>query len=250
MHSNSSFPPICTRLMTVALLLGCWPTLAVQADSPAEPVTFEDSFSNGMDHWKTSDPDPVNKPFWKLESRTDEQGNRNPYLRCTGTSNYQPPHRSPHSIALIKDVVVTDFEFTATIQSTNRDAGAHRDLCLFWGYQDPSHFYYVHFGAKADPHACQIFIVNDAPRIKITKDEATGTPWTDGWHKVKLVRNVESGLMEVYFDNMDQPLMTAQDKHFTWGQVGIGTFDDHGNFDDIRLTGKPQTDDSTPAKDE
>jgi hypothetical protein len=134
--------------------------------------------------------------------------------------------------------VVTDFELTARVQNTNSTAGPHRDLCIFWDYQSPSHFYYVHLGAKPDPHACQIFIVNDAPRTMITERQAKGTPWTDGWHKVKVVRRVEDGTMEVYFDDMQKPYMTARDKTFASGQVGIGTFDDHGNFDDVVLRGK------------
>jgi hypothetical protein len=158
-------------------------------------------------------------------------------LRVTGPSQYQPPHRSPHSIALLKDVVVTDFELTARVQNTNPAAGPHRDLCIFWGYQDPAHFYYVHLGAKPDPHACQIFIVDDAPRTMITVHQAKGTPWTDGWHTVKVRRRVEDGMVEVYFDDMRVPLMTARDKTFTSGQIGVGTFDDHGNFDDITLRG-------------
>lgn len=141
-------------------------------------------------------------------------------------------------MALLKDVCVSDFELRVKLQSTNKNAGPHRDLCLFWGYQDASHFYYVHLGAKSDPRACQIFIVNDAARVKITTQVATGTPWTDGWHEVKVLRDVKSGLMEVYFDDLDKPLMGADDKTFTWGQVGLGTFDDHGNFDDFRLLGK------------
>ena len=36
---------------------------------------------------------------------------------------------------------------------------------------------------------------------------------------------------------MDEPLMTAKDKTFTWGQVGLGTFDDNGNWDDFQLHG-------------
>jgi hypothetical protein len=32
--------------------------------------------------------------------------------------------------------------------------------------------------------------------------------------------------------------MTARDTTFTWGQVGLGTFDDHGNFDDVLLRGQ------------
>ena len=96
----------------------------------------------------------------------------------------------------------------------------------------------VKVGAKADPHACQIFIVNGAPRTMITVDQAPGTPWTEGWHSVQVVRRVEDGTMEVYFNDMQKPYMTAKDKTFTWGQVGIGTFDDHGNFDEVVLRGK------------
>jgi hypothetical protein len=71
----------------------------------------------------------------------------------------------------------------------------------------------------------------------ITEREAKGTPWTDGWHDVKVIRRVADGTMEIYFDDMKKPLMTARDKTFTWGQIGVGTFDDHGNFDDVVLWG-------------
>jgi hypothetical protein len=197
------------------------------------PVLVRDDFEQGLKRWQTTDPDPANG-VWKIVE-IGEPGNH--ALRVTGTSKYQPPYRSPHSIALVKDVVVGDFELSVRVQETNVNAGPHRDLCIFWGYQDPSHFYYVHLGAKADPHACQIFIVNDAARTMITVDKATGTPWTEGWHTVKVVRHVEDGTMRVFFDDMDEPLMTARDKTFTWGQVGLGTFDDHGNFDDFELRG-------------
>jgi len=193
------------------------------------PLLFHDDFEHGADRWQTTDP---GKPFWKV---IDTDGGK--VYRVTGKSDYEPPVRSPHSIALIRDLVVGDFVLTTRLQSTNKKAGNHRDLCLFWGYQDPSHFYYVHLGRKADPHACQIFIVNGAPRTKITVHQAPGVPWDDAWHRVKVVRRIADGTMEVYFDAMDAPLMTARDKTFTWGQVGIGTFDDHGNFDDVTVRG-------------
>jgi hypothetical protein len=197
------------------------------------PLLILDDFEQGRERWRTTDPDPANG-VWKL-IEVGKPGNH--ALRVTGTSKYQPPFRSPHSIALVKDLVVGDFELSVRVQETNVNAGPHRDLCIFWGYQDPSHFYYVHLGAKADPHACQIFIVNDAARTMITTDKATGTPWSEGWHTVKVMRNAADGAMKVYFDDMDKPLMTANDKTFTWGQVGLGTFDDHGNFDDFELRG-------------
>jgi hypothetical protein len=219
------------RLVTSFFLLALFP-LALLAQQEL-PLLLQEDFENGMERWQTTDPSP-SQSVWKL-IEVGAAGNQ--ALRVTGTSKYQPPHRSPHSIALLKDVLVGDFDITARVQNTNVNAGPHRDLCIFWGYEDPAHFYYVHFGAKADPHACQIFIVDDAPRKMITVDQAEGTPWTDGWHTLKVSRRVDDGTMEVFFDDMEKPLMTARDKTFTWGQVGIGTFDDHGNFDDIELRG-------------
>jgi hypothetical protein len=210
------------------------PSLAIAVETL--PLLYEDNFENGMERWQTMDPDPSKLSFKVVELEGPE-GKRTDVFRALGTSAYQPKHRSPPNFALLKDVTVGDFELTANVQSTNPNAGAHRDMCIFWGYQDPTHFYYVHFGAKADPHACQIFIVDEAPRVAITQQEADGTPWTDGWHSVKVIRRVADGTIEVYFDDMDEPMMTAHDNTFAWGRVGLGTFDDNGNWDDFVLHG-------------
>lgn len=203
---------------------------------PAEelPLVAEDSFEGDLSLWQMSDPAGA-EPTWQIVA--DETDQANHVLRATGGSKYEPPHRSPWNIAFLKDSVVGDFELTARVLNTNYDAGDHRDLCLFWGYQDPAHMYYVHFGAKPDPHSCQIFIVNGADRKMITDKKSPGTPWDRDWHDVKVRRNVAAGTVEVFFDDMQSPVMTATDKTFAWGRVGIGTFDDNGNFDDFELRG-------------
>jgi hypothetical protein len=38
---------------------------------------------------------------------------------------------------------------------------------------------------------------------------------------------------------MVRPIMTARDCTFKWGRVGIGSFDDIGNFDRVILWGDP-----------
>ena len=139
-------------------------------------------------------------------------------------------------MSLVKDVEVTDFEMTVRVLSTHEDYG-HRDVCLFFGYQDPSHFYYVHLGKETDDHANQVFIVNDAPRVKISTKTTAGTNWDNEWHTVRVSRNAETGVIAVYFDDMKTPIMTATDKTFRWGRVGVGSFDDTGDWDDFRLRG-------------
>jgi hypothetical protein len=208
--------------------------LAVAAALPATaagptdmPLVFEDDFEKGADRWQPTDPEA-----WRVVE-TDRTKVYNQFKN----SNYKPPHRSPYNISLIKDVLVGDFVLTARVQSTNKGAGAHRDMCLFFHYQDPAHFYYVHLGKRPDPNSSQIMIVNDAPRVMITKNESPGVPWDDEWHQLKLTRRTADGTIAVYFDDMKKPIMVAEDKTFTWGQVGLGSFDDNGNWDAVELFG-------------
>ena len=151
-------------------------------------------------------------------------------------SDYTPPVRSPHNLALVKDLDLAETVIDVDLQSTITDYN-HRDLCLFFGYQDPSHFYYVHLGKAADPHANQIFVVNGEPRRAISATTTDGTPWTDGWHHARVARFPNTGLIHVYFDDMTTPAMTATDTTFAHGRVGVGSFDDSGAFDNLAVYG-------------
>ena len=95
----------------------------------------------------------------------------------------------------------------------------------------------MHIANKSDAHANSIFIVNGEPRVSIAKTRTEGTKWDEGWHTVRLVRDVEQGTIEVFFDDGEEPIMTAVDDNFKSGRIGVGSFDDTGQFDDIRLRG-------------
>lgn len=191
------------------------------------PILVDEGFEAGADRWQPTDPRSwkiVNTPAGNVYSLFQD-------------SKYKPPYRSPVNIALLKDVVVSDFALELRMQSTVKDYD-HRSLVVVFGYQDPAHFYYVHFGKRTDDHANQIFIVDAAPRVKISTKTTSGTPWDDAWHRVKIVRTVADGKIDVYFDDMNSPVMTAVNKKLAWGQIGIGAFDDLGNFDQIVLRGQ------------
>lgn len=193
-------------------------------------VFFENFDGESADRWEQSDPNA-----WKIISQ-----DKNRVYSQFQQSKVETPVRSPFNRALVKDLIVGDLVLDVRLQSTIKDYD-HRDMCLFFGFQDPAHLYYVHLGKKADDHANQIFIVNNEPRKKISTTSTAGTDWTDNWHHARVVRKVEPGTIEIYFDDMEKPVMTATDKTFTWGQVGIGTFDDTGNFDDVAVYGKKVT---------
>jgi hypothetical protein len=216
-----------SRLLSLMLFVGVAVSWAEAADDKL-PVVFEENFEKGADRWE-----PQDKAQWEIK-KTD-QGQV--YSQHKKQTTYKPPHRSPTNVALLKDLVVGDMELTAKVKSTHPDYG-HRDAVVFFGYQDPAHFYYVHLGKQADDHANQIFIVNGADRTKISITSTTGTNWTDAWHNVKVIRKPSDGTIEIYFDDMTKPVMTAKDKTFGPGHIGVGTFDDTSDWDDIVIRGE------------
>jgi hypothetical protein len=222
-------------MLRICLAFGLSLLFVVCGHAPAEeaetcnglPLVFCDDFEDGTGRWETTDDNA-----WELH---DANGGKAFGLNKR-TSDYKPKVRSPHNIALIKDVKVADFVLKFKVKST-LDTGGHRDCCVFFNYQDPTHFYYVHLGARPDPHSGQIMIVNDAPRVALTKNTKE-TPWDDDWHEVKVVRDGKVGTIEIYFDDMKTPHMKTNDKTFGKGRIGIGSFDDMNDFDDVKLYGQ------------
>lgn len=167
---------------------------------------------------------------------SDAEGNG--YLELHGKSQYKPKHRSPYNIALIRLGTVGSFVLDVDLKQTSREYG-HRDMCVFFGFNDPEHYYYTHMATKGDQNAHQVFIVNDAPRTPVTKTRTKGVDWgKDVWIHVRVVRDAGKGTVEVYFDDMDKPVQTASDKAFQSGYLGFGSFDDVGRVDNIRLWAK------------
>ena len=225
-HRRATVASVCIVVLVPLCLV-----TAAERPAPRFPLLFEADFENGaLDAWQPTDP-----KAWRLETSDFGQ-----CLALFRRSNYKPKVRSPFNINLIKDVVVTDFVLQGRMLSTTKNY-AHRDLCLFLGYQDPTHFYYVHIANKSDAHANSIFVVDGKARVSIAEKRTKGTPWNDKWHTVRLERDVTSGAIRVFYDDRSEPIMTATNQRFKWGKTGVGSFDDTGRFDDIKLWGLKRT---------
>jgi uncharacterized protein (DUF362 family) len=188
-------------------------------------LAFRDDFeAKGLDAWLATDPN-----VWQIEQVGDTN-----VLSLVAQSNYAPPYTSPLNMNLVQDVIVGSFLMEVQLNSTVAEY-PHRDLCLFFGYQDPANYYYVHIASRPDAVAHKIHVVDDADRISITHESNSGVSWDSGWHTVRIIRDVDTGTIEVYFDDMWNPIMTAVDSRFRLGKVGVGSFDDTGQFDNVSV---------------
>jgi hypothetical protein len=140
--------------------------------------------------------------------------------------------RRPLQFALLKSAVVGSFEFQARLRREGKS------MIVVFNYIDTLHFYYTHLSrdtGQVQPVHNGIFIVNGEPRKRIAGiDALPALPDTD-WHHVRVARDVRKGSIEVFMDHASQPLFSVVDNTFGCGLVGIGSFDETGDFADVEL---------------
>ncbi len=150
------------------------------------------------------------------------------------------PIRRPSALALVQSEPLSDVTLEVDLRSTAADVKTtpRRDLLLVVCYQSPTRFYYVHISAVRDDVHHGIFLVSDADRKRIDS-VSVKPPLVDGaWHKARLVRTAASGRIEVFVDDMKAPILVANDSTLGTGRVGVGSFDDTGEFRNIVVTGR------------
>jgi hypothetical protein len=190
---------------------------------PASPIHFADDFERGgLDAWQMPHPED-----WEILA-----GKANHYLHMLRPRDPGVPRR-PLQFALLKNIRVGSFDFRARVRREGQS------MIVVFNYVDTLHFYYTHLsvdsGLKQPVHN-GIFLVNNAPRVRIAGIDASPALPDTSWHHIRVRRDISSGRIDVWSDVENQPLFTIVDRHFSCGQIGIGSFDETGDFDDVELT--------------
>ncbi len=186
-------------------------------------IQFADNFSSGsLDRWQFPYPED-----WVIGSEGPLH-----FLHMLRSREPLVPRR-PMQFALLKGVHVGSFK----IQARVRREGS--SLLMVFNYVDTLHFYYTHLsvdpGAKVDVHN-GLFIVDGGARRRIAGKEAAPVLPDQDWHKIRIQRDIQSGSIEVFVDADPSPRFSVIDHTFNCGQVGLGSFDETGDFTDVRLT--------------
>lgn len=140
--------------------------------------------------------------------------------------------RRPLQFARLKNVNVGSFDLSVKVRREGRS------MLIVFNYVDTMHFYYTHVSRDRgtfQPVHNGIFLVDGGPRRRIAGTEAQPALPDAKWHTIRVVRNVKTGLIQVYSDVQEKPLFSVVDHHFTCGQIGLGSFDETGDFADLKI---------------
>ena len=225
-------------LCKITLVLACWiaARVAPGGDVPIGlPENYKLLYAQDFSQPKAFNDFVMADPkAWKISAT-----NGTPALELWTQSHYNPTVRSPFNLAVIGDRVFGDFILEAEMVSTVAEM-PNRDMCISFGMQSATKFYYAHLASHADGKTHHnIFVVNDQPRTNIARPTTNGVKWgsTTDVHKVRVERLVASGLVKVFFDDFTKPVLNAEDKTFTSGYIGFGSFDDTGKIANIKIWG-------------
>ena len=196
---------------------------ALIADSPVlTSLSFREDFSSGqLDRWEFQHPED-----WTILT----EGPRH-FLHMLRSREPGVPRR-PMQFALLRQARVGSFDLRVQVR---REKEA---MMIVFNYVDDLHFYYAHLaehpGSDKIPHN-GIFIVDGEPRKRIPPIPTEAALPDKAWHNVRLHRDAHSGLIEVYVDGSARPYFSTEDRTLTCGQLGLGSFDETGDFTDVQL---------------
>lgn len=213
------------RRSLVLIVLALGPALLagwLTASPPLEQTRFMDDFESGkLEAWRLPFPED-----WTI---LETGGNH--YLHMLRSREPGVPRR-PLQFALLKGVTAGTLDFQAKVRREGRS------MIVVFDYVDTLHFYYAHLSVDRgteEPVHNGIFIVNGGERRRIAGTDAPPALPNRDWHLVRVERNAVSGSIDVYTDVRVDPIFSVVDRTFSCGQVGIGSFDETGDFDDVSL---------------
>ncbi|MCL6546249.1 MAG: hypothetical protein K6T61_13545 [Bryobacteraceae bacterium] len=116
-----------------------------------------------------------------------------------------------------------------------------RSLVLIYAWQDEAHFNYAHISSdpaeKVHVHN-GMFHVFGGERVRISPLDGPPSLPTRDWTPVRLIFDGDSGRCIVEVNGRRNPSLEAVDLSLRYGRVGLGSFDETGDFRNVRIRGQ------------
>lgn len=169
---------------------------------------------------------------WKIERE-----NGAPILRLQTGREPLPGPRRPFQFALADTPAYSQVAVEADIRPLKRSC------MIVFAYRDQAHFDYAHLStdtAVKQPHHNGIFHVYGGERVRISSEAGPAAfPASGQWYHIKLTYDGKTRTVDVTVDGHPVPALHAVDLSLNGGKVGIGSFDETGDFKDVKITGIP-----------
>jgi hypothetical protein len=115
-------------------------------------------------------------------------------------------------------------------------------LLIVFAYRDEAHFDYAHLSvdpASKEPVHNGIFHVYGGERVRISSERSPAAFSSSGrWYHVRLMHDAVNGTVGMTVDGAAVPALDAVDRSLGPGRAGFGSFDETGEFKNVKITEK------------
>ena len=173
-----------------------------------------------------------NAADWKIVQQDGAQ-----ILRLETPRGPLPGPRRPMQFAIAQTPAFKHVTVEADVRPRRKS------LIIVFAYRDAAHFDYAHLsvdtGVKQPVHN-GIFHVFGGERVRISSQAGPAAfSQTGHWYHVLLTYDGESGAVHVDVDGRPVPALHAVDLSLDSGKVGLGSFDEVGDFKQVKIVGTP-----------
>jgi hypothetical protein len=169
---------------------------------------------------------------WKIDK---EEGA--PVLRLVQSRDPLPGPRRPIQFALTEVPDYAKMALEADVMPLESS------LLFVFAYRDAAHFDYAHLSVDTgveQPMHNGIFHVYGGERVRISSDRGPAAfSAKRRWHHVRLTHDATTGAVRVTVDGRIVPALEAVDVSLGAGKTGPGSFDETGNFKNLKITTTP-----------
>ncbi len=128
-----------------------------------------------------------------------------------------------------------------TARTLRTASTSNRDVVVIFGYVDPTHFYYAHFGAASNGTTETVIMKVSGRQARVVIHSpliVEPAPFTSLDPVNFRVTHSANGAISVYSEDMESPVMTANDTSHPVGRVGFGSFNDPAEFHQFSVSGE------------
>jgi len=174
-----------------------------------------------------------------------EKENRR-FLQMAGPSQrpVMPGVAHPREYAIYNKYRFRSFSLSCRVRIDCDPAADPGDVCIIFGWQDDDHFYYAQLSSLPNgAHNTIGRVDGETTRSLLPPGRRPEPAITDNqWHKVDVLRDADTGTIEVYVDAYDPqrpkpPLLRAADRTYQWGCIGLGSVAGRAGFARLIIEG-------------
>jgi hypothetical protein len=116
-----------------------------------------------------------------------------------------------------------------------------QNVCIIFGYQNATNYYFVNFSAIDHLRLNGIFKVVNGTETKLTGNSQQFTA-SASYIPIRITRDAGSGDISVYYGSSDNKIAQVTDRTFTSGDIGLWSKASPAYFDNVEIVDYVRTD--------